>query len=127
MKFLGADIYAFYHEWPMGECWYHDCADLLIEKGDGSPALDLGKKYSDGELGLICWQSPPASTGASGNVQIGSLTLQGGSGTTYDFSRVLSAWLKARAEATIVLSVLKDQLEEVKALAAARKWKVISG
>lgn len=119
MKFLGADVYAFYHEWPPGTNWYHDDSDLEIEDERGAPLLDLSAKYDGDELGSICWQGPDP-----GIVKIGSVTLKGGRGILYEFDPVLSAWLKARQVATLVVEVPHDQVESFTALAATNGWKV---
>lgn len=124
MKFFGSDICAFYREWPPGECWYHDEAELEFEDAKGASLLDPSAKYDGTELGLICWQGPVNGCQDPGPVKIGSVTLRGERGAMYDFDQVLRAWLKARSVITVSVEIPRDQLESFELVAATNKWKV---
>lgn len=61
MKVLGADLLAFYQEWPMGDDWYHDDGDYEGDTEGHLVGVDPAGKYDlEMAIGAILWQGSSA-------------------------------------------------------------------
>lgn len=119
-KAIGADILSFYDAWPMGREWYHDDCDIEITGDEGEHLLDPTKKYDLDDFGTICWQG---DGDCPERLEVGGSNLVV-EGFGLEFGYVLRAWLKATNNSTFSITVPKDQVEALKALAKERGWKL---
>lgn len=120
MNARGADLIAFWREWPMGNGVYHDDspfsmndADVLCVVDDiGNPIapVDPDVTYSF-NYGVLGWQGDGPQPAAFDS----------------DLVRVFRRWLKARTVATLVVEVPRDAAATARALIEAQGWKITHG
>lgn len=120
-KATGADITRFYDSWPMGADWYHDDTTIEITGDEGENLLDPVTKYDLDDFGSIIWQgSGPVPV----KLVIEGVAIQNPDQGWISFAQVFKAWQKGDTTCTVCLTVPKDQVEALKALAKERGWKV---
>ena len=57
MKVLGAELQAFYMEWPMGDAWFHDEGSFDSDESGALIGVDPAKKYDlEDAIGIVLWQ-----------------------------------------------------------------------
>ena len=63
MKATGAEIWAFYQEWPPGGNWYHDeYAEPIVDDDAGETCvLKPTAKYDLADFGVMVWQGGDAA------------------------------------------------------------------
>lgn len=120
MKAKGADIIAFYQEWPMGDSWYHE--DALIEMAENGDVTNVNpsEKYDVNEmLGYLS----PSDTDDVEPIQIGTSRIK--VNEDGDIVPIFRAWMKHRAVATFVVEVPRgEETEKFLAIIASHGWKV---
>lgn len=117
LRIKGADLIAWWKEWPPGEDYYVEDFPFVggeqggvYEEVDCAPAspVDPAKTYTiDG--GILIWQGkgdPP------GDVH------------SYDVEPAIRRWLKARTSRTFAVEVGLSDVEAFRAVCAERGWKV---
>lgn len=108
MKATGAEITAFWLEWPPGVDWYVDDGTLEVLDEHDQPLLDPAQKYAVEDIGVLCWQGlGPAPKGAEDGVAI---------------KTAFAKWRKARTHQTMVVAVPNVDADEFKALCKQRGW-----
>ena len=111
MKARGSEIATFFAEWPPGKDWCFDdgSIDPYVEDSTAS-ALDPAKRYDLGDFGCLYWQGEGAEP----------RPLPWGDSVASAFAR----WRKARKVTTFVVEVPNGDADELRALIAARGWRV---
>lgn len=120
MRARGADLIAFWREWPPGKGVCQDDAPfaendhgaLCTVDAYGNPVvpIDPATTYAL-DYGALAWQGegpqPPAFDA--------------------DLVRVFRRWLKARTVTTLVIEVLNDDVASARHLIESRGWKITHG
>jgi len=112
MKALGAEINAFYRDWPLGDEWYHDEGTADVDE-DGDLLLEPGQKHDLGEvIGYLAWQG---ESDQPNHVRINGKKISTWTATFLD--QVFKAWRHSPTHEIVVLSVPSDQVENLLAFA----------
>ncbi len=125
MKIKGADIIAFFQEWPPGtDVCYDSCTFTEGEVPEGSTVATLHLSDEYGSPGAIV--DPTAKY----DLEFGTLDWQGKgpvpAGFNSDFVAVVRKWLKARTVTSLSVTVPNEAVEAFKEYCASQKWKVSS-
>ena len=114
MKALGAEILAFWHEWPPGDDWcYDDYEGTALSDDEGEDVLDPMERYDLRDFAVITWQGqggPPSTAPMRGEDYV-------------EFQRWFSFWRKARTVVNFGVEVPKEQADAFAALMAEHGWK----
>jgi hypothetical protein len=108
MKALGAEILAFWREWPPGDVGYYDDGIDIVDDADND-ALIPEEKYDLDDFGNIVWQGkdePPLDKPWDGHDAV-------------SFGLWFKRWKKARTHATFVVEVKVEDVDAFRAYCAA--------
>lgn len=125
MKATGAEIWAFYQEWPPGDSWYHDdYVEPIVDDGKGETCvLDLAKKYTVEDFGVMVWQGgvgkKPEADERAAALRIGSYSESGPSASAHiPFEWWFKRWKKSETSAQVVLVCPNEKIEALRAFCA---------
>lgn len=108
-KATGAELQAFYEEWPPGDDWYNDDTNIETHSETGDWILDPLTKYDLDDFGTINWQGDRHKDRDERCINFGSW---------------FTKWKKQRNTSTVVVTVSNDDLADLLAICKERKWKV---
>jgi hypothetical protein len=114
MKATGAEIWAFYQEWPPGEDWYHDdyATPITDDETSETCVLDLTKKYEVSDFGNMVWQGSgevPRDIAEAAR-RYGDLK---GMATWIPFEWWFRRWKKTKTSSILIVDCPSDKLEEL--------------
>ena len=118
MKASGAEILAFWHEWPPGDDWCYaeeDSEVAIYDDDREATLLDPAVKYDLGDFAVITWQGrgrPPSAAPMQGQDYV-------------EFQCWFSFWKRARTVVSVDVEVPKEQIEEFMVLMREKAWKVL--
>ena len=121
MKMTGAEIKAFYADWPIGDEWCHDDCLMEFDESSGQPVLDNATEYDfDDQIGYFEWHGKGK---APGHVVVNGVRVHVGGDEGIDTEALVKAW---RGDAVVVsVRIEPSQLVRFREVCAEHGWKPI--